>query len=221
MDCSTRILALALETETGVSLRLCDAGRRHAELLMASVDSLMSEAGLSPSDLDLIVCGKGPGSFTGLRIALASAKGISAGAGVPLVTVPGLDWLAEPFRDRSGLVVPLIDARKGRLYAALYEAGSRASGWLDLAPADLSARLEGRDKVLFTGPDADVMIETAAERPGWDIDRFWRCPRPECLISLGKDLFETQGPDSPAASPLYVREGEADMGIDPSAARLR
>ena len=218
-DCATNILATALETEAGISIRVFSGGLRHAELLMPTVASLLSDAGLEPSDLDLIVCGKGPGSFTGLRIAMASAKGISAGSAVPLVSVPSLDWIAEPFRASEGLVVPVIDARKGRLYAGIYSQGKRSGDWLDLSSVDLVGRLEGREEILFTGPDADLLSEMAAERPGWDIDRFYRCPRPECLISLGKEAFEMRGADSPAESPLYFRESEADLGIQSSAGK--
>lgn len=217
LDCSSPIMAVALETEAGVHSRIGMVGRRHAELLMPTIEALMAEAGLEAADLDLVVCGKGPGSFTGLRIAMASAKGIAAGSGRPLVSVPGPDWLAEPFRSFAGLVVPVLDARKGRLYAAVYSGGIRHGSYLDLSPADLAAHLGGATSVLFTGPDADLMLPMAADRDGWDIDRFWRSPRPECLVSLGKALYEERGPDSPAEGPLYLRESEEDMGIQLSA----
>jgi tRNA threonylcarbamoyladenosine biosynthesis protein TsaB len=212
-DASTEILALSVMTDSASYSCVCDSGIKHAERLVPLIEAALGECGLSAGRLDLVVCAKGPGSFTGLRIAMATAKGLCAGSSAAMVSVPTLDYLAAPLAHSSGIVVPIIDARKGRVYAGLYYGGKLRGEYLDLSLAALLLRLENADDLVFTGPDADLAAEIALERPGWRIDELSRSPRPECLARIGKALFEERGPDGPGSSPLYIRESEEDLGI--------
>ena len=125
-----------------------DTGLRHAEHLVATVRDLLAAAGLSIEDVDLVACADGPGSFTGLRIGMATAKGFAAARAIPFVAVPTLDIWAELFRYWPGVVVPVLDARKRRFYAALYAGGEKLTGDLDEAPEsilELAREAAGRD----------------------------------------------------------------------------
>jgi tRNA threonylcarbamoyladenosine biosynthesis protein TsaB len=212
-DTSTDILAMALLSERGNRAYSADGELKHAAELLPLADRLLAETGLKPGDLDLVVCAQGPGSFTGLRIGLATAKGIAMGAGVPLVSVPTLDAYAEPFTAFPGLVVPIIDARKGRIYSAIYAASGRVSGWMDIAFQGLVPKLGDAPRVLFTGPAADLAQETVQARAGWEIDPGYRFPRIEYLAFLGKRRYDVGMVDEPSGSPLYVRKDDADLGI--------
>ena len=95
-----------------------DAGFRHAERLMGTVDFCLSEAGLSKTDIDLFACAGGPGSFTGLRIAMASIKGMAYGLGKPFVSVPSLDAMAADWEGTSPVIVPALLLRGVRIRQA-------------------------------------------------------------------------------------------------------
>jgi tRNA threonylcarbamoyladenosine biosynthesis protein TsaB len=212
-DASTEILAVSVSTPTAAFSCQSDSGIKHAERLVPLIEAALSECGISARELGLVVCAKGPGSFTGLRIAMATAKGLCAGSGAAFVSVPTLDYLAAPLLESPEIVVPLIDARKGRVYSGIYSGGRLSGGYLDLALDSLLPRIENADRLVFTGPDADLAAEIALERPGWRIDPLHRNPRPECLARLGVGLLESRGADGPGSSPLYIRENEEDLGI--------
>ena len=96
----------------------------HSEILMPAVDRLLTLAGMKIQDIDYIAYGAGPGSFTGLRIGAATALGIAHGLGKIAIPVPTLDFLAYNMlgAKSDGLVVPMMDARRGQVYTAIYQA---------------------------------------------------------------------------------------------------
>lgn len=127
-------LILAIDTATltasaaivrdGATLAAGDADTgSHSERLMPLIAELMAEVGVTPAQLDAIAVGAGPGSFTGLRIGLATAKGLAFAAGKPLWLVSSLAALAWAMRDAAppgALLVPALDARRGEIYAGFY-----------------------------------------------------------------------------------------------------
>ncbi|MCR5748504.1 MAG: tRNA (adenosine(37)-N6)-threonylcarbamoyltransferase complex dimerization subunit type 1 TsaB [Lachnospiraceae bacterium] len=92
----------------------------HSETLMPMVDKVINASGISLKDMDLIAVAEGPGSFTGLRIGAATAKGLAESVGCPLIGVPTVDALAQNISLFSGLIVPLMDARRNETYTGLY-----------------------------------------------------------------------------------------------------
>lgn len=125
----TRILALDAATEA-CSVALIDGekryqryevqARQHARLLLPMVESVMAEAGLQPSQLDALAVGRGPGSFTGVRIAVSTAQGLAYAAQCPCIPVSNLLALAQAAQLEEGeLGVMAIDARMSEVYWAL------------------------------------------------------------------------------------------------------
>jgi tRNA threonylcarbamoyladenosine biosynthesis protein TsaB len=127
---------------------------RHAASLLVCLDSLLARVSRKLDGVDRIALAIGPGSFTGLRIGLATALGLAFGTKRELVPVPTLAALALQSEAR-GLVVPLVDARRSEVYAGLYDADARA-----LAPDaclsldDWLARLPAREPLTFVGSGA-------------------------------------------------------------------
>ena len=121
-----RILALETSTLAGsaalleggriVGESLLDVALTHSERLMAMVDRLIQDSGWRATDLEALAVSTGPGSFTGLRIGIATAKGLALALGVPVAPVPTLDALAWNLPFADALVCPLLDARKGEVY---------------------------------------------------------------------------------------------------------
>ncbi|HOX18584.1 MAG TPA: tRNA (adenosine(37)-N6)-threonylcarbamoyltransferase complex dimerization subunit type 1 TsaB [Spirochaetales bacterium] len=187
-----------------------DAGARHAERALGALELVMKELALEARDIDLFVCASGPGSFTGLRIAAATIKGMASALGKPWVGVPTLDAYAAEWAGTVPAVVPVMDARRGRYYAAVYVSGERRTSWLDAGPAEILAATAGLSEILFVGPDAEAFAETASERSGIRVPAGARRPPARALIELGRKRFELEGPAGPDEGPVYVRSSDAE-----------
>jgi len=210
IDSSTDILSVAVRGEGGAAEASIDSGLTHAERLMELVDFCTRRSGLEPSAIELVACARGPGSFTGLRIGMATAKGIALGLGIPWVAVPTLDCLAWGREDFPGVVVPVVDGKKGRLYSAVYAGGLRRGAWLDLPLAALAALLDTFPEALVTGPAAELFGDYARGRSGLRLDRLARSPAARALATLGEAAFLRDGGTAPGEGPLYLRPSEAE-----------
>tara|TARA_B100001059_G_scaffold236809_1_gene290715 strand:+ start:9273 stop:9944 length:672 start_codon:yes stop_codon:yes gene_type:complete len=96
-------------------------GYSHAEKLHVYVDEVLKEAKISTLQLDAIAVSKGPGSYTGLRIGVSAAKGLAFALNIPLVSVSTLEALAHQVKADSGLIVPMLDARRLEVYSAIFD----------------------------------------------------------------------------------------------------
>lgn len=121
-----------------ISLRESDEGRDHAKKVGVFVDELFKQTGISPDDIEAVAVGKGPGSYTGLRIGVSFAKGLCYGIGCPLIAVNSLEALAEVAREdyeagiidvddwSSALLCPMVDARRMEVYAQVFDTAGNA-----------------------------------------------------------------------------------------------
>lgn len=197
--------------------------RTHSERLMDSVARLLDAAGWECTQIEGVAVAVGPGSFTGVRIGLAAAKGIAFALGVPIAGVSSLASLALNARELGGQVVPLIDARRGELYAAVYR--FTEGGVLEeLRPAcvlpperlvEELAALEGELVLVGDGAAAyrDLLAEGLGSRaaiPGGSLD----LPRAGHLAELaGERLANEGGDDLAALVPNYIRRSDAEIGF--------
>lgn len=207
-DTSTDVLAVGLAKNDGSMALSAESGFRHSETLLPTIGRCLSESGLGLKEIELIACTSGPGSFTGLRIGMSTAKGLSLALGTPWVGVPTLDCLAY----RPGLpgcvIVPVIDARKNRVYAALYRDGRRLGEYLDISIARLLALLDGEEEVRFVGPDADLFADYALERPGFIVEADDPERKLRGLSALAELKYGETGGAGDDEGPLYLREPE-------------
>jgi tRNA threonylcarbamoyladenosine biosynthesis protein TsaB len=155
----------------------------HASRLLDLAESVLSTADASWDDVHRIAVGVGPGSFTGLRIGVATARGLAQARGIPLVPVSTLRALALPAHDGSA-VAAVIDARRREVFAAVYAAdGSELVAPAAFAPADLAPHLDG---VLAVGDGAVLYREVLGGRVPDDGDPRHRVTG-EALCRLGAD----------------------------------
>lgn len=216
IDTSGPILSVALDAPGGTRLAERDAGTRHSELLMELVDSLFTEAGIKSEDLKLAACMKGPGSFTGLRIGYAAAKGLSLALGIPFAAVPTLDCMARRLLTRPGIVLPAIDAKKKRFYAALYRDGKRLGPYLDAEPENIARviedeRLNRGEKVILTGPGAETLYSLLAKNTeSIEIDPLFRGGNSANLLEIIREnsILYTENDYS---GPIYLRKSDAEL----------
>ena len=161
IDSSGKIASAAiLEDSRLVADITLNSNMQHSRMLMPAIDRLLALADMDKGRLDFIAVSAGPGSFTGLRIGAAAAKGLAFGLGIKLIPIPTLDALAYniPF----GNAAAIMDARRGQVYAAIYKDGARQSDYmacpieelLDITPADCT----------FTGDGLDVFADMLLSR---------------------------------------------------------
>lgn len=143
IDSATLVAGVAvIEEERVVVEGFLQTRKTHSERLLPLIALWLQEAELSLKDIDGIAVTSGPGSFTGLRIGVATAKGLAQAAGKPLLGVPTLDALALNLAGSSGIICPILNARKGEVYTALYASFSpsqlgRLSHYKAVAPPQL------------------------------------------------------------------------------------
>lgn len=185
----------------------------HSEALLTLVDEVLVEAGLSPKDLDAIVCGAGPGSFTGLRIGLATAKGLCYALDRPLVLISSLAALAA--RAPVGRAVcAVLDAYRGEIYAGRYQVGPEGPAPLAeesvLPPERLAAELSDAGPVLLVGAGALKYPElVSGDRTLLDADG---APHPSDLARLGAGrLLRGESDPLGPTGPRYIRASEAEI----------
>jgi tRNA threonylcarbamoyladenosine biosynthesis protein TsaB len=122
IDTSTNVLGVAVANEKGIiGEQITFTKRNHSVRAMPSIEAILKECGLKPSDIDKIVVAKGPGSYTGVRIGVTIAKSLAWSLGVQLTGISSLEALALNGRYFNGLVCPLFDARRGQIYTSLFK----------------------------------------------------------------------------------------------------
>lgn len=195
-----------------------DSRRSRTEMLLESARRLLNDLGLTPGELDRIAYDEGPGSFTGLRVGMAAAIGLAAGAGCPVVAVPSLEVLAYPARLHGLPVAVLSGFRRGQVYAAAYAwDGVRLAPLLAPASLPLEDAL-GRfatpsgEPLLFVGDAIDSLAEPIRHRLG---ARAVIGPvepaRAAHLAALAADPGRTEatGRSLEGRTPRYLRDADA------------
>jgi tRNA threonylcarbamoyladenosine biosynthesis protein TsaB len=199
-----------LDGDRLIAESLLDVSVTHSERLLATIDHVMAEARWAPRTLDGLAVAVGPGSFTGLRIGVSTVKGLAVALGIPIAAVPTLDAMAAALPCAALPVCPVLDARKGEVYASRYRwDGSgmqREWDYLAVAPAALALRLAEPTIVIGDG--------AAAVRSPWarEVPAPRRVPSPACVGALGVERLRRR--DTVVAAelePLYLRPSEAEL----------
>ncbi len=200
----------------------------HAETLLQRITQILSYGGYGAGDVELLVFGKGPGTFTGLRIGLSTVKGLGLTNNIPMIGISSLEVLAFSM-NMTGVVAPLIDARRNELYGALYETVI-CDGWpqtkciLDEQVGSFEAIIDALDSsdlphpIAFTGNGVGPYRRQIAERLGsqsivlpetqWAASPFW-------MARIGYRRFLEAGADDiDAIVPVYLREPDARLPDD-------
>ena len=170
-----------------------DASARTADLLVA-IDAVCKQAAVAPTDLDAVAVGAGPGSFTGLRIGMATAKGIAFAAGKPLWAVSSLAALAYA---HPGFVVAVLDARRSEVFAGCYCDGLLVGQERVMPPAEVAGwarSLAGDRDITYVG---DTLAPEVTTPSGVSVARL-------ALSGTRVDVLISGGP-------TYIRPSEAEV----------
>lgn len=215
LETATRAASVGLlRGETLVAELFGAADRSAAESLLPAIDALLREADVEVSDLDAFAISIGPGSFTSLRVGLATLKGLAFGSRKPVVPVSTLAALACAAPRADLPVVPMLDARRGEVYAGVFD----RSGDLPEAlvaegvytPAELIAKLP--ERCLLVGEGNALCGDEIAQVLGAGVERSDAEPAASHVGALGARLL-TRGGGIPAAEavPHYLRRAEAEV----------
>jgi tRNA threonylcarbamoyladenosine biosynthesis protein TsaB len=209
IDTSTEYCSVAL-WQDGAIIERCElAVQKHSELLIEMVDALLNEGGIKIMQLDGIAFGKGPGSFTGVRIACGVTQGLALGTNHPVVGVCTLEALAEA----SGKlrVIAALDARMGELYHAVYEKLNEALITVSepcLCKPEDAPPVSGKDWFGIGSGFAmhGVVLDHRYAGQLQSIDGA-AIPQAAAIATLGAAQFKLGlGADAAAALPLYLRD---------------
>jgi len=190
----------------------------HSERLLGAIEFVLREARCPIENLDGWAISLGPGSFTGLRIGVSTAKGLAFATGKPLAGVSTLDVLASQIPSTPHLICPILDARKKEVYAAFYRHGEgdslkRLSTYIAIRPEDLAKKIE--EPTIFIGNG----VKTYGEFLLSALPSLVIFPSPPLHLShgstvakLGSELLEKgESLDIAAFTPIYVRPSEAEI----------
>ncbi len=187
--------------------------------LLPAIQTLLAEARLDLHEIDGIAVSLGPGSFTGLRVGLSAVKGLALAADMPVAGIPTLDALAYNLPFTPYQICPLLDARKGQIYTALYK--NRAGGFMEqatpyqvLSPAALIETIPHQETV-FLGDGVEVCREVITQRLA---EKALFAPlhlgflRGTTVAELGlQRIRRGEADDISALVPIYVRPSDAEL----------
>lgn len=230
-DTSSQALTVGLFTDSFKEVRTLN-GRtvQHSERLVPTAVQLCNDAGIDSKDIDLLVCTRGPGSFTGLRIGMAAFKGMAFALGKPIVSVSTLEAYASCVGAFDGAIVPVIDAKKQRWYLSAFAKSCESETLSRLAPdtdgteADLADVLEPFGAIVITGPDAKAFREAIARSHQFDGKRFFIDTKANeaiatTLCELGLRQYREKGADDIGQGPVYLRKSDAEIALDEKIAK--
>lgn len=220
IETATLVSSVALATaDTLLAEITLQTKKTHSELLMPHIAKIMDMAGVSKAEITAVAVSIGPGSFTGLRIGLATAKSLAYAMNVPLVGVPTLAALAYGCFVPGAILSPILDAQKGNVYQALFE---WQNGELkELMPATVIGIDEALSSVAQYNAPVILMGESAAAHREKikQMDNHLALAAPHMIIprassvaGLGHIMIK-QGiqHDVMALEPLYIRRSEAEV----------
>ncbi|WP_042225421.1 tRNA (adenosine(37)-N6)-threonylcarbamoyltransferase complex dimerization subunit type 1 TsaB [Oceanobacillus manasiensis] len=216
IDTSNQVLGVAVVRDQQILGEIkTNLSKNHSVRLMPAIDQLMRDVSMTPQELDQIFVAKGPGSYTGVRIGLATAKSMAWALDIPVVGVSSLEALAYQGRFFNGYICPFFDARRGLVFSGVYEWKNGQAELVyeetNLLMADLLERLSKEGKpVLFLSPDIQIFRETIEQQLGEQAiipELAFHVADASHLVLAGT---KKQAEPTHALTPNYLRLAEAE-----------
>jgi tRNA threonylcarbamoyladenosine biosynthesis protein TsaB len=214
INTSTKQYSLAvMKGESLLGEYTLPSGPQHFANLMPSLDNLFMQAGIGPEKLDALIVALGPGSFTGIRIGLAVAKGFSQSLGIPIIGIPTLLAMASQLPYTKEEICPIVTSRRGEVFTALFSWSnngrlSRIQKDVSLRIADISSIIKNRtvligNDFLNQGP---LLKKLLGRKSVLAPSNLWNL-RASSLGILGSKKLKRSDTRSPAELvPVYLRE---------------
>jgi len=224
LDTATLVASVAVvEDENLVAEFTLHTEKVHSRRLMPLLDALLTESGLVIGDIDGVAVSAGPGSFTGLRIGMTTAKGLAYALNKPIVRIPTLVALAFNLAYAAGLVCPILDARMQEVYTAVYRTDGGEPEPVRAAAAasidELLTALAGQNEpVIFLGDAVakyrDIITDRLGTQAVWAPPSLM-LPRAASVAALGRlRLLRGESDDCFAVQPFYLRRSQAEVLLE-------
>ena len=207
-----------LEGDKLLSESYQNTGMTHSQTLMVMAEDLLKQCGKTPGDVDAVAVAEGPGSFTGVRIGVAAAKGFAWGREIPCFGVSTLEAMAASLGIYDGYVCPVMDARRSQVYNALFEVNcgklTRIRDDRAISLADLGEDVKNLEKPVFLVGDGSVLCyNTLLEKvPGLVLPPEHRMHQRAVGVGLMAARMASAGEsgDAAALTPNYLRLSQAE-----------
>lgn len=219
IETGTDICSVALSNDGELmALRESSEGRDHAKKVAVFVDELLKETGVQPADLDAIAVGKGPGSYTGLRIGVSFAKGMCYALNIPLIAVGSLDALVQVAREDydAGIIdveesdwnraslCPMVDARRMEVYTQIFDTngGPQSDVSAEIISEETFADIRSNGKLVIFGNGAQKCCEVLSDALYISVT-----PSARGIVALAEQAFQNnQFEDIAYFEPFYLKD---------------
>lgn len=214
IDCASPCMTICAENEGLFSTKVLDIGMHQSERILPEIQTVLQDVKLTPQEIQFACLCKGPGTFTGLRLAYSALKGIQLSFGFPIYAFDSLETYALPFFELNKTILSCIDAKKKRFYASVFRQKNLVVGPVDEEITSIKKYIDPEEEILLTGPDANYFAEeyqsvNPAQKfiviESKNINSSWQ------LLKLGNLNFEKKQPGiKNFEGPVYIRPSEAE-----------
>ncbi len=216
LDCAVTKLSIAVKTEDKFISQTYDIGMRQSEILVPTIDEILSKAGITAADLNYSALTIGPGSFTGLRLGISALKAIELAYNVPVYGISSLTIYSYAYKDLGLPILACIDANKDKFYACLSNQNSLILEEGDYEVEEIISKLNGLSKVLVAGPDAQKLADIIKENKN-DIEVLTTrasAMTTEALVAITEDkISKGEATLKDFDGPVYLRASEAELAL--------
>lgn len=222
IDSSSKVATVAiLKDDVLLGEYILNDKREHSVILMPLIENLLKECNLTIDDIDSYVVSKGPGSFTGLRIGMATVKGMSFGNNKPYISISSLDALAYNLISFNGIICPIMDALRENVYTALYKNNNDSlEKIMDYTALDIDELVnllkDKNEEVIFVG-------DGLYKHKKYICDNFPKAHfapvhlniiRASSLGELGLNLLKNGICDDSNSAPIYLKKPQAERELE-------
>lgn len=208
IETSTKNCSVALSQNGQLLLckEMADQGYSHAEKLHVFIEEILAETSISFSQLSAIAISSGPGSYTGLRIGVSAAKGLSFAGNIPLISVDTLTSLAHQINIPDGFIIPMIDARRMEVYSAVFNSKKEMVRGVEAQIISEESFAEITDTVYFIG-DSNEKVKSILNKPNHIFldEHTYPSAQQMCELSYQKFL-NNQLEDLAYYEPYYLKD---------------
>lgn len=224
IDTSTAVAAVALmDDEKLLGEYTINNKKTHSQKLMVLIKEMLDNLEVKPSDIDVFAASIGPGSFTGLRIGVTTAKAMAYATAKPVIGVPTLDALAYNVVTSSFIICPILDARNNQVFTALYEVKDkmpeRITEYLGIPVSELVQMIKEKNKkVIFTGDAIDLHKTYFMSKLGENCEFAPLADKLQRAASVAeialKKVKEGKFESSFELVPFYLRKSQAERELE-------